>query len=435
MKIGYKEYSFKLSFNFIIEFLVALYAFLRLSPYFTWTTFMGGRFSSLDRYVFILLLCFYIVYMSFYKGLKHFTISLKDGAFGGIAVLIGFVLMGICGLQFKGLLSTEWIIYIYLCLYLFLPENMKVSAYKYYLTIFVITLIPSLLFYMMDICKIGTMIPYTFLESVESIKSTRGLAYIHRPFSVQLCQTAYVNNILFKMRFCGIYDEAGKVGTIIALFLVSQGFKLKGNWKNIVLIIAGICSFSLAFYMLVIVYFILYNLSQMKFKNVLILMILPIVYILFMNMSFENEILEQLQSRFLITSTGLSGDNRTNQKFDRIFENYLHSDIFTLMFGFGMGVIQEIQREGLIDGSSYKCYIYNYGIVGFGLTIIWILMYAWNKFKIRLSKIFSEQKKMQIIILAIVYIINMYQRPSTFHPSFMLILLGGMAYLNKFYEK
>ena len=119
---------------------------------------------------------------------------------------------------------------------------------------------------------------------------------------------------------------------------------------------------------------------------------------------------------------GLVGDNRTNERFDAIYSS-IYDDPTALFIGYGMGEIGAIQRNLLLDGSSYKCLIYDYGYIGFGLFIIWIF-YAVNIFK-------GQKNNLNIFILLFMYIINIYQRPTMFYPAYLIILIGGCCKMSE----
>jgi len=109
-------------------------------------------------------------------------------------------------------------------------------------------------------------VPHDFLESIETIKQDRNYSYIHYPLAVQLYHN-YGWDSLSLYRLCGIYNEAGLVGTLCALFLVADKYRIKNRGENTVLLVGGTLSFSLAFYLILGVYFVLINIGKHKFKN------------------------------------------------------------------------------------------------------------------------------------------------------------------------
>lgn len=145
------------------------------------------------------------------------------------------------------------------------------------------------------------------------------------------------------------------------------------------------------------------------------------IYIGFINIDFSDPTLSTLQNRIIITESGLVGDNRTNDAFDALMDDFNRSDLYTRLFGAGDGAIGEIQASRNIDGSSYKCMIYNFGYVGYGLSIIWLVMYGIIQMKQKRSD------RVQMFSLLVLYLANMYQRPSVFYMGYLLIMFGGMV--------
>lgn len=285
--------------------------------------------------------------------------------------------------------------------------------------VFAMTLIPAILYSLLNLC--GINIAHDYIEPIEQIKTNNYYSYAHYPFAVQLHNSVRVD-LVSPYRICGIYNEAGLVGTVCSLFLTADKFQFKRKWDNVILLVGGFLSFSMAFYFMVIVYYALVNLGKHKLKNAIALSSIIILFFVFMNFEFSNPALSSLQARLQITQEGLVGDNRTNERFDAIYSS-IYDDPTALFIGYGMGEIGAIQRNLLLDGSSYKCLIYDYGYIGFGLFIIWIF-YAVNIFK-------GQKNNLNIFILLFMYIINIYQRPTMFYPAYLIILIGGCCKMSE----
>jgi hypothetical protein len=109
-------------------------------------------------------------------------------------------------------------------------------------------------------------------------------------------------------RFFAFYDEPGVLGNITMVMLYIQRFNLK-KWYNVVFLISGILSFSLAFYIAVAVYFILFG----NFKSKLFFLIAVIVGVYYF---YNNEMIFDLVfGRMEINDGHLSGYNRDNSDF------------------------------------------------------------------------------------------------------------------------
>lgn len=109
-------------------------------------------------------------------------------------------------------------------------------------------------------------------------------------------------------RFFAFYDEPGVLGNISMVMLYIQKFNLK-KWYNVVLLISGILSFSLAFYIAVAIYFILFG----NFKSKLFFLIAAVVGVYYF---YNNEMVYDLVfGRLEFIDGRLSGYNRDNSNF------------------------------------------------------------------------------------------------------------------------
>lgn len=401
----------------IISVLYVLYLIWELVPYFTWITYRKGRlgyfFGVPLQYIFALLVIFvYFVWNA------HIHVSKRELQLIAGVLFLGILHTTVCGLNIANILSTIWIRYFMVVMFILFPIDLKMQIFNLYKAFFAITLVPAIIYSIFNFG--GITLPHDYIEPIEEIKSNNFYTYIHYPFGIQLCNSVRFDPIS-PYRLCGIYNEAGAVGTMCALLLTADRYQIKRKWDNIVLLIGGILSFSFAFYLMVGLYFVLVNIGKHKFKNALALGLVLTAIILFMNVDFLNPALSSIQSRMQFTQEGLAGDNRTNERFNEVFSE-VYDDSLAFFIGFGMGTIGTIQRNRFIDGSSYKCLIYDYGYIGFGLFLLWLFFAV---------KVYKRKKNIDILILFFIYVLNIYQRPTMFYPSYLVILLGGCINLNK----
>ena len=174
------------------------------------------------------------------------------------------------------------------------------------------------------------------------------------------------------------------------------------------------------FYCWDIIHFILSNISKRKFKNAVYIIAMVLTYIVFINIPIKNQYISSIQSRIIITSSGLSGDNRTNDAYNTVYKE-VYEDPLALLIGYGSVAMGEKQDELLIDGASYKSLIYNFGFLGFGISLVWLLVYSIHYKKVT--------KNRYIWVIFIIYLLNIYQRPSAFFPPYLMIALGGIEKL------
>ena len=111
-----------------------------------------------------------------------------------------------------------------------------------------------------------------------SLKVLHGEYYLKYPLSLNL--SSFLGQTVY--RLLGPYDEPGVIGTLAALILSADNFRLNSK-SNLILIIAGILSFSLTFYILTVLYFFLKGALRPKmfviFAAILTFQILPDTYL------------------------------------------------------------------------------------------------------------------------------------------------------------
>lgn len=222
----------------------------------------------------------------------------------------------------------------------------------------------------------------------------------------------------YEFRICGHYNEPGFFGTVAALVLCADDldFKKIGNWF---LFAAGCLTMSLAFFVIVLVYFVLKFLA-MAVKNpklwIVVAAVLLFYFFVLPRIRTGNYTIDTFLQRFVIVDGRLLGDNRTTDAFDALYNQFWQSD--KTLFGYGDGyVVAQNVGQVLI----YKIYVIEFGIVGFllifGMLILNAVIYSkWN-----LSALF----------LTAVYALSIYQRPNVIRLIYFVILFGGIANLLK----
>ena len=129
----------------------------------------------------------------------------------------------------------------------------------------------------------------------------------HRGYKVFLF-TVYLEGSFDNInnRFYAFYDEPGVLGNIIMVLLYIQRFNLK-KWYNIVFLISGLLSLSLAFYIALIVYYVLFGKLRTKIGFLVIGGIL--MYYFYGNEYINNMVFERLTFE---EDGSLAGYNREN---------------------------------------------------------------------------------------------------------------------------
>lgn len=409
----------------ILIVLAVLYAFYSLEPYFAWRTFNNGIFGYLIgsipyRTIFgVLFICAFFVRS---KGKIKCDKKTRYLSFGVLISSVFCVALA-GGIDNTHTFSMAWIPYLTVFCFIFLPKELKRKAYNIYFCVFAFTLILPIIFYALELTGHG--MSYSILEPQEEIKVIRGFFYRHYLGAVQ---RDHLYDLLAQYKMCGIYDESGKLGTLAALFLIGERFKLKKNWKAIIALIGGVLSFSLAFYLLVAIYYIVMCVVNRKFKNIIAITLVIAAYFTFVNIPIQDGVLKNLQTRIMITESGLAGDNRVNDSFNALIDDFnQNGTLYTYAFGYGDGAIAQVQSQNNIDGSSYKSFIYNFGYVGFASIVLWLLLYGY----LYSRDLKFNVNKAQVWAIVIAYIINLYQRPTSFYLGYMMIMIGAIEMIRQ----
>lgn len=166
-------------------------------------------------------------------------------------------------------------------------------------------------------------------------------------------------------RFHSVFLEPGHMGTAIVMLLATQIGHWK-KWYNVVLIVCGVLSFSLAAYCLFVI---LLFLRLWIYRQKILLKIIVIVSLIaalvggsFVYNGGDNMLNQLIVMRLTLNDAGddIEGNNRVSNDFQKEFERYLESS--DILFGRDYDTSQW-------GNSGYRVYIYDYGLVVLLLTI------------------------------------------------------------------
>ena len=215
-------------------------------------------------------------------------------------------------------------------------------------------LIISILFFFLHF--IGVNLPNVSVE--------RG-NYSYTNFFFFLLDDRELWNILIP-RFNSVFLEPGHMGTTIIMLLATQIGKWK-KWYNVVLFVALLMSFSLAAYCLGVM---LLFLRLWMLRRKIVLKVLGLVSFLgiivggsFVYNDGDNMLNNLIVMRLEVSDTGddFKGNNRVSEDFEKEFESFLGSS--DVLFG------REMNYE-IWGNSGYRVYIYDYGMAGFALFLV-----------------------------------------------------------------
>ena len=252
------------------------------------------------------------------------------------------------------------------------------------------------------------LIVFNILPSLYEIPNNiRETTYYVYPFSVvEDLSFAHPVYLLFHIyRFNSIFDEPGVVGTLSALMLLIRPVFDRRNKENIIFLIAGILSFSLAFWVLITLVFLI----NLRLNWTTLLTVLSFGCII---MLFREPLNEIVFSRLEIEDGKMKGDNRIQEDFQIAYRKFEQSN--SLYFGRG-----NIAHQNYPGSATYKSIIFNQGIFGF---MLYLAIFIWPVIK---------TGKWRCYLFLLVFLINIYQRPYSISIIYLLILYAGTSYYSQ----
>lgn len=381
-------------FASIIPLLLGGTAFLSLNPYFLWN----------NKYIYwlLILVLALLTVVVFFVRMKISTKSF----FLTIFFIYVFVLHQSLVLQGIPVISTPLIIFL---IFVFVDYEDKLRASFVFRDLYVISLVPSLIYFVLIL--FGIDFGWSILDSQHYAKAGAGHYYRNYFGMVILSNQVFLGGFGEIFRLSGMFDEPGVVGTISGMFLTANSFKVS-DWKNKVLLLSGIFSFSLAFYFIAIIY--------LGLKKPFILLF--VVFFSFVLVQFvvpedikENPIINRyiIERADKVIHDFKSIDNRVSVSFKNYYTEFLESEF--VMNGIG----KDAHKLLNCNVSSYKQLIYNHGIIGFSLMVLFYIVFT----------IFYLEKKQYKYVLPfiIVSLAIVYQRPDISRAWFVIIYFYGLT--------
>ena len=222
----------------------------------------------------------------------------------------------------------------------------------------------------------------------------------------------YLTKIGSIIQLCGIYNEPGYFGTIIALALCASGFNLKDR-NTLVLLAAGLFTLSMAFYSIVATYVIFNSIKNKRYILLIVLAYISIIYVIPNHIHSDG--LTQLVERFRFEGGQFAGDNRSDETLDMMA---LFTVVNKSWWGLGGGYANYLSPGNM----TFKTYLIDYGILGFLLMYGSLIVPVF----IKVCRTYRLDK----MVFLLLFILSVYQRPSVFIIPYFTLLYGGIMYLN-----
>lgn len=210
-------------------------------------------------------------------------------------------------------------------------------------------------------------------------------------------------------RLCGLFNEPGFYGTVLALVLITKQLNFR-DVRVIIMFIAGCFTFSMAFFVTLITYLCLRSLGNIKY----LFLVLGGLYLLILsiqNTQFDNPMIANLIKRFAFENGTFAGDNRDSVDTELLMKQF--NDGPNVFFGNGIGSTKQI------EGMSFRMKIIELGYLGCFVTYGALIYAGW----------LYAKNNWQAILFLFCFILNLYQRPNVFTASYLLILFGGLLFI------
>lgn len=220
-------------------------------------------------------------------------------------------------------------------------------------------------------------------------------------------------------RLCGLFNEPGYFGTVLALLLCVEGFDTRrlSTW---IILVAGAMTLSLAFASIVGIYLVLTSVKKPKNLVFAGLVAAMVIYALssgaFDGTPFERYI-ERI-SNFI--AQGGDTSERTNAVVDLLYASVIAGN--DAIWGCGGGYTAAFAPDGI---ASYKVYLIDYGIAGAFL----ILAVPFLAGLLRAVAISDGHARWIAICFCICFLLNIIQRPAIYVLPYFVLLFGGIRYI------
>ena len=371
--------------------LVALMIFILMAPVFFWP------FMFLSFALSAALLCFIIVTQDF--------IDRKNLA---VSVLVFFALAAFKNLQGASIQGALFFSVATSALIVIRPGVMVRSFHYLKMILACFIVLGAIVWFVHFLSNNSSLLLLGFVPDeyvLNQLKVESGDRYAVYPF---LTRIVYGSVDGF-YRFQGIFDEPGYLGTVCALIFISGKCDLKG-FSNKLVFLGGALTLSLAFYIIVAIYWLLYLIPRPDslFKGIIYALVsVALIY----SVPAGRDIADRyIIDRLAIEGGVLSGDNRSAKGLDQSFDYFLKEARFEER---ALG----LERYQLDGSSSIKQVPVTTGYVG-----VFLIIYVFSL----LLLINYSALNYESLIYVLVFALSAYQRPDIMNPVFVYIFIVGL---------
>lgn len=408
-----------------LQWALALMAFVSLNPYFLWTS---------QKYFYaaataLILACGAWCSRSFVFTRQRIVLSLSFALFLVYISLLPKVNGGI----------TRWFFLIpFVFVLLHLAQEDLSAAFQRFYWVFAASLLPGMLVWVW--LALGMPLQLEWMYPPDEIVQRGPTPYFMRPGVIFLPTNGMLlpnGGTIF--RLCAIYDEPGTVGTIAALCLAANRFRV--DVRGVICFVGGLMSFSIAFAILATVGFAATAVASKEFRLIVFALVSALVgSIPASGLTIRTDDPNRWTSITLVLPPshpdwnkdkpgarpfGLWDDvelrqsnvldNRALPAMRSLFDKYAQSGASTLLFGIASNASNVYAGES----ASWLQIPINYGFVGFAwLFVLFAMPTFWLWQAGRLSAGGA--------IFCCLFLMSFYQRPVIWLPAQLLFYCAGL---------
>lgn len=340
------------------------------------------------------------IFLSLLRGVSKQTIVLS---FVLLSVYLYWSLPGEKGLFVIPVLNMAGIVCI-----LLLQRDKVPTVVDGFFRVLAYLLLPGLFIYVLLFLNIE--VPYKMYVHSGNVEDNLYRVY---PGAVLLDHLIYPLPNFTISRFQGVLDEPGYLGTIVILYLAGVRFDMRPRYRKI-LFIAALLTLSLAFLFLFLLFLLL---SFFRDRRSFIWSFIAVAVGIAVFMNLEQTADLPLISRVVQAIETGSLDSRASVGFDKEFSMYIEGDWKTLLFGFGNAAHTTLG----VNMSSGKSLLYNYGIVGMLMVLVF--------FAAVYASVFSAMPAQALaasLPFIVVFFASAYQRPDILTPVYFSIFYSSL---------
>ena len=286
----------------------------------------------------------------------------------------------------------------------FIDRKILMRAFDVFYRIYTLFLLLSIISYFFWMC--GVSLPNWNIEPFNELKQYSYTAY---PFLV------IPNEALNLIRFHGIYEEPGNIGTVCALLLCSRKMDIK-DWRMWSILFGGLLSLSLFFYIIFLIYIVwtlFLNHSKYSYRFLFSIVFLSIVYACFKPETILNQAIGERLSYDKQSGT-LSGNNRNTESFKRYYSANI--SVYSPIFYFGSKLTTTDNEHKMIVRMKGGSASIQSGIVDYG-CIAYVWFFTFYILFMTINKMAPKEK----LFMSLIIFLTIWQRPFILSKEFNLI--------------